>query len=353
MALPAPWTVRWLKDVFLYGLDLTDDRNRPYPDALFVQAMAAGAAWGANHLDIDVFRRTITGERFDLNRAAAGEWMMTRLDRRPIARIRKIQFLVGSTAMPFNVPDSWILFPECDMDGGVVFMVPNVTDLQSLSGMAYSVLAAQSWTQFGKLPGFFSFDYDVGFDVPFELLADTTLHAWTPRKGQWVNGRICLRILTQTAGASRTLHVAGTSLAGHAVAEDVVVPSAGQAWTVNGYSAITGITWTTCDGDAILITGNVPDDSNAADYREIDADVLDLIGKVAAMYALNPAGDMIGGAGIASKSQSVAGASQSINTTSSPMNAGYSARIIQYRKDVTKDAPLVRRRFHGMPVGFI
>ena len=174
MALPAPWTVRWLKDVFLYGLDLTDDRNRPYPDALFVQAMAAGAAWGANHLDIDVFRRTITGERFDLNRAAAGEWMMTRLDRRPIARIRKIQFLVGSTAMPFNVPDSWILFPECDMDGGVVFMVPNVTDLQSLSGMAYSVLAAQSWTQFGKLPGFFSFDYDVGFDVPFELLADTT-----------------------------------------------------------------------------------------------------------------------------------------------------------------------------------
>ena len=72
MALPAPWTVRWLKDVFLYGLDLTDDRNRPYPDALFVQAMAAGAAWGANHLDIDVFRRTITGERFDLNRAAAG-----------------------------------------------------------------------------------------------------------------------------------------------------------------------------------------------------------------------------------------------------------------------------------------
>lgn len=54
------------------------------------------------------------------------------------------------------------------------------------------------------------------------------------------------------------------------------------------------------------------------------------IGLMAAIYALNIAGDLILGAGIASSSLSIDALSQSINTTSSAENHGFSAKVLQY-----------------------
>ena len=83
---------------------------------------------------------------------------------------------------------------------------------------------------------------------------------------------------------------------------------------------------------------------------ELPADLLDLGGKYASMYPLNTAGDLIVGAGIASKSVSMDGVSESVGTTSSATNAGYGARILQYRKDIDRDLPAIKRRYHGMPI---
>lgn len=62
--------------------------------------------------------------------------------------------------------------------------------------------------------------------------------------------------------------------------------------------------------------------------------IKELIGMKAAMGPLNIAGDLIAGAGIASKSIGIDGLSQSISTTSSATNAGYGARILQYNKEI-------------------
>jgi hypothetical protein len=67
---------------------------------------------------------------------------------------------------------------------------------------------------------------------------------------------------------------------------------------------------------------------------QIPFQLVDLIAMKAAIGPLNIAGDLIAGAGIASKSISLDGLSQSVGTTSSATNAGYGARILQYEKQV-------------------
>lgn len=70
---------------------------------------------------------------------------------------------------------------------------------------------------------------------------------------------------------------------------------------------------------------------------ELPENIINLIGLKAAMGPLNIAGDLIAGAGIASKSLSLDGLSQSVSTTSSATNAGYGARIIQYEKQIKEE----------------
>jgi hypothetical protein len=89
-----------------------------------------------------------------------------------------------------------------------------------------------------------------------------------------------------------------------------------------------------------------------AGFEESDVppDILELIGMKAAMGPLNIAGDLIVGAGIASKSLSIDGLSQSIGTTSSATNAGYGARIIQYEKTIKQLLNTIRLNLRGIPM---
>jgi len=64
-------------------------------------------------------------------------------------------------------------------------------------------------------------------------------------------------------------------------------------------------------------------------------------------------GDLISGAGIAAKSLSIDGLSQSISTTSSATNSGYGARILSYQKRITKELKTIRSFYKGVPGVFI
>jgi hypothetical protein len=65
----------------------------------------------------------------------------------------------------------------------------------------------------------------------------------------------------------------------------------------------------------------------------------------ASIGVLNIAGDLIVGAGIASKSVTLPGLSQNVNTTSSATNAGFGARIIEYQKEIKQLLPNLRRYY--------
>lgn len=87
--------------------------------------------------------------------------------------------------------------------------------------------------------------------------------------------------------------------------------------------------------------------------EDIPEDILHAVGMFASMMILNPAGDLIVGAGIASTSLSFAGLSQSVNTTSSATNAGYGSRIGQYLKELKTLIPLINAAHHGIKLTFM
>ena len=78
---------------------------------------------------------------------------------------------------------------------------------------------------------------------------------------------------------------------------------------------------------------------------EAPPDIKHAIGMWASIGILNIAGDLIVGAGIASKSVSLPGLSQNVNTTSSATNAGFGARIIEYQKELKSLIPNLRRYY--------
>ncbi len=73
------------------------------------------------------------------------------------------------------------------------------------------------------------------------------------------------------------------------------------------------------------------------DGKNIPVLAKDLIGKKASISLLGIIGDLVLGAGIAAKSISLDGLSQSVNTTASAIYSAYSARITLYQKSIKDD----------------
>lgn len=85
-------------------------------------------------------------------------------------------------------------------------------------------------------------------------------------------------------------------------------------------------------------------------FSKIPYDLLDFIGKMAAVNLFAIMGDLILGAGIANQSIGIDGISQSIGTTSSATNAGYGARIQGYLQDLKVGWPKIYNYYKGFTV---
>jgi hypothetical protein len=80
---------------------------------------------------------------------------------------------------------------------------------------------------------------------------------------------------------------------------------------------------------------------------KVPHNIRDAVGKEAISGFLNIAGDLVGGAAVASQSMSLDGLSQSVNTTSSATNAGFGSRLIQYNNELKRDYPIITARYKG------
>ncbi len=99
-----------------------------------------------------------------------------------------------------------------------------------------------------------------------------------------------------------------------------------------------------------------PQGSNPASvsvpYPELDVVppvIKELVGKLASYGPLNIAGDLLGGAGIASQSIGIDGLSQSFNTTSSSTSSGFGSRLIQYNREVKEQLPTLLNYYKRGP----
>lgn len=80
----------------------------------------------------------------------------------------------------------------------------------------------------------------------------------------------------------------------------------------------------------------------------IPQNIVDIVGKLAAFGPLGVAGDLVLGAGIASESIGLDGVNTAVTTTQSATNAGYGARINQYRRELAEEIPNVRMYWKGL-----
>ncbi len=237
-------TVSELKDVYLFGLDLTNDRGEPFPDIMFEWGIRSAIAWVERKLDIRIRPTVFTGERYDYMRSEYLYWTIIKLRESPIISVEGVRVTWPSGTTVIEFPTDWI---ELRKDMGQINIVPTSGTLSQVlltAGGSFLPLVA-SGRDF--VPNILEVDFTAGFEE-----------------------------------------------------------------------------------------GQVPQD------------LRDLIGKLSTFAPLNVAGDLIVGAGIASKSISIDGLSQSINSTASATNSGYGARLGQYSKEIKEALPMLRRYYKGL-----
>ena len=244
MAITDTITAAYLKERYLFGIDLTDDDGIAFPDSLFTAAIASAVSLIESDLDIVLGGLDTFDERHDVDPGHANSYYMFHMDRRPLREIVKVYVQYGGFDK-FPLPDSFSHISSA-IGGQIQFIAgPDFYDIVGGAGGQPTIvpgfLAGGLY-----IPLYLRFEYKAGFD---------------------------------------------------------------------------------------------------GDTYPYPAEILDLICLIASMLPLDTAGDLIAGAGIASKSIGMDGLSTSINTTSSATNAGYGARMISYRKRAEALVQAVKRKY--------
>jgi len=237
-------TISELKEIFLFGLDLTDDAGNPFPDSMFEWGIRSAIGFLERRLDIRITKTVFTEERYDYYRGDYLYWTIIKLRESPVLSVERVAVMWPSNTEVIVFPDEWI---QLRPDVGQVNIVPTSGTLSQVlltAGGSFLPLLA---TGRNFVPNILEVDFTAGF----------------------------------------------------------------------------------ADG-------------------EVPQEIRDTVAKLAAFAPLNVAGDLIVGAGIASKSISIDGLSQSINTTSSATNAGYGARLTQYEKELKRTIPVLEKYYKGV-----
>jgi hypothetical protein len=232
-----------LKELYLFGADLTKDDGTPFPRRMFEHYIQAAAAWLTKELDIPLNAVDIVQEKHDHFARDYSRWGYFQLRQYPVISVDRVVFQYPSMLEEVVINPQWVVVTE-EGGSGVIQIVPGqggIADVLLIPGALMPLWSGRS----GRVPGIWRFDYRAGFE-----------------------------------------------------------------------------------------TATLP------------ADLKHALGMHASIGVLNIAGDLIAGAGIATKSVSVPGLSQNIGTTSSATNSGYGARIGEYQKELKQMLPNLRR-FYG------
>jgi hypothetical protein len=250
-------SVTELKTIYMFGLDLTDDAGRPYPDSLFAHYIKSAVSSLEHRLDLPIKKTVVEYEAHDYYREDYDKYIWLETDYYPVIGVDEVKLVLPGEEVVQIFNQDWIRIRRQE---GHIQIVPG-------PGVAGSVLfgARGTW-----IPLIYSHN---------KMLPD----------------------------AFRLKYTAGFGY-----------PEPGQA-------------------------------SHADPKLNEQADVIkDMVGKLASFGPLNIAGDLLGGAGIASQSIGIDGLSQSFNTTSSSTSAGYGARLIQYAKELKENYKMLKDYYKGI-----
>lgn len=219
-------SVQDLKDVYLFGLDLTDDAGNPYPDVMFEWAINFAIDWLEKELDIRV-RPTVIDERYDYYRRDYEQYMCLRLREAPIVSVEEISLQWPAGADILTFPSDWITIRA---EEGQVNVVPTTGGFEQLvitAGGAFLPLLAQ-----GRdfVPDMIRVQYTAGF--PYGQLP------------------MAIRELIGKKATFGPLNVAGDLLGGAGIAS--------QSVSIDGLSQSFNTTCLAADSPVSVIGGDQP-----------------------------------------------------------------------------------------------
>ncbi len=172
-------SIEELKELYLFGIDLSDDRGRPFPDTIFEHYIRAAVSWLEHRLDIPIrpveFEQSgaekISGELNDYYREDYDKYIWFETDRFPVIQITEIKLVLPGEAVVQVFEREWI---HIRRETGQIQLVPG-------TGTAGTILlgASGAWIPliYGNnryIPDVFRVNYKAGFGKPDPLAFDRT-----------------------------------------------------------------------------------------------------------------------------------------------------------------------------------
>lgn len=119
-------TVQNLKDIYLTGLDLTDDQGKLYPDIMYEFGIRAAIGWVERQINIDVRPVDRTQppngpERQDYDSANWRQWGFVQLDHYPAISVSEVALYWPSSQEAIVFPSEWY---SLDAMSGQLNLIP-------------------------------------------------------------------------------------------------------------------------------------------------------------------------------------------------------------------------------------
>ena len=302
----------WLKSTFLLGVDLTLDDGSPYPSRVFDDSIVQASRALEDELGL-VFEPQAIQERHDKEPDAAGGWYPIRTRHRPLLEVEKLSVVYGQSSTRAELPASWCTVTESI--AGQIHIIPVAEGANSYimhGGLPYWI-GLGGFNAHYYLPAYFELEYLAGFPL---YTGSQTIAA----------GELVASVPTpQTFRDKYIVNVSG---------------GGGARVTLKRFDRFE-VTLDQAQAQDVVVTWSID---------TLPADIIRAIGLKASLLALDIAGDLIVGAGIAQISTSLDGLSQSVNTTASATNSGYGARVIQFSKELKELMSTLRATYRALNI---
>ena len=308
-------TPTWLKTRYLAGVNLTFDDGTAYPDTIYQQAIDAAIRHVEQDLSIVLDVVTFKNERHDTYSSDQANFYEMALHKRPVVDVSRIRMLLNQSELA-EIPSSWI-YTDNRLHGRLAVVI-SLDGLQSFAYPGNLLFLRGALLNGGYLPGYLVVDYRAGFPIYTGTY-------------QVTGGTNPVETIALSPSAQEPDYFIDASVTSGSEAD--------QAIRVSTVSRAVD--------EVQLQLASTPSGNVTVTYTIMTApsNLLHCIGLRAAMLPLDIAGDLIAGAGVANSSISVDGISQSIGTTSSPTNAGYGARVLQFAKEYQATVNALRGKY--------
>lgn len=159
-----------LKEIYLFGLDLTDAQGKEFPPAMIEHYIRAAVRTTERNLDVPLRRKVVSDISPEAEKEAFGDYIQNewynyfyaRLPEYPIISVESARIVFANNLAGFDFPPEWI---RLDRDSGQLWIVPDgqFSNLLRL-GFGFTGWLPFARSAVGFVPGIYRISYTAGLD---------------------------------------------------------------------------------------------------------------------------------------------------------------------------------------------